>query len=1007
MEFEKLSHCPTAIHCPTLDYEEDGKKIEVTLLGNPTSFGPNFNSCEQGVSNLMKAKEEKKCVTVRLQALPSSSLRAAKQEARKTIGQDSLRGVVVPEGIIHLNLSASVVRGMTEETEILTFYEKEEKSESDSSPDFFVKFHPNNVYCDRCMGKVARESADDIIFCDFSGCLRGRHQKCWPNNIGPTKEEIDSMSHRCELHIHSRLPRKMPKRTAKDTKKSAEIPKGNFPPIFSGVIPTVPSSRERATQILHPSFDELGLSINCSQLKLEVKQSSVSNAGRGVFASSPFLKGDVVCFFFGTIIDRTRYQEMLNGNIEVPAEFASYMKDAQQGIMRCIDVSQTISDAENEYQILVSPQCPAGYINDPANYKKNGERRKKSKDPNVFVEFPSEFSIDIHGNIPWKTFRVVASTNIPKDTELFLDYKWVAKTWAFVTKHAQPSTPAAVKTRNETPSPFLLGTPPEEVAALARAFHTQSVEDPVKLLEQKRKDFSHEVARRRRLNSFFDTVSSARSIPRNISASSHVASNSAAIVPASKSPLLVTVKDCKGEAYERHGSEFHEQHQQDESASDSSDHEEDGEADERHESAFHEQNQQDESDSPDDWSDADENGRINSDEKDESEDDSKSDFFEENTNAPQRSMMNSKRMSAAADDHQRAKGFRFVLKIRDPEITKTLDDYSKAEFSPSQLKALTEIVEQYAQVNATKFKGKESAGMMLREESSPDRVIKWGNLRHDAAEIGACCGNIKQNIRLPPSHPFLSVEKLLKRRVELIGQGASDILTNRVIMSYMENVGEDPADLNLPKKEKKHRIFTFDGVRSCANCFRAVLGVGRDRLFTVRKNLSKGEHLIADCRNQQFIHKSQDKVFEIVTELQNHIRDEMCEFLPTNEGGENQSFQFAFTQKTDLKSFLEEKLYGEQNQFLPEAEKKKISESSLRRALRHCSKSLNLNISCAKSKKFMKCDSCIFLDNKKKECSKDPRTMKTVQKQRYEHFHQVKTQRDHYQKLRDISKSVA
>ena len=39
----EFCYCPTALDLPTLNYEEDGKQVNVLVIGDPTQPGPNIN----------------------------------------------------------------------------------------------------------------------------------------------------------------------------------------------------------------------------------------------------------------------------------------------------------------------------------------------------------------------------------------------------------------------------------------------------------------------------------------------------------------------------------------------------------------------------------------------------------------------------------------------------------------------------------------------------------------------------------------------------------------------------------------------------------------------------------------------------------------------------------------------------------------------------------------------------------------------------------------------------
>ena len=1046
MEFEKEFHCPTAIHVPSLSYEEDlggeKRKVDVTLVGNSQAEGANVNSLERG------SPKAHTFIEIRFQGLNLSQIDQILQDAiKRTKDGEPLRNVVVPDTIVHLPLnSTNLGQASAGRTEILSRYEKRKNGKS-----FFIQFSIDNVYCDRCFCKDSSEE-NPLVRCDVRDCLEGRHRYCFVESEQRSLKEIQdtSYSHSCCDHLD------VSTRGKKNASSKKQNCISNCPPVSKSSRIRIPVSKDLAAQVIVESCDETGLELNCAQLKLRVVQSVIPQAGKGLVSIESLDVGETVAFFFGRIITKSLFEELTSNSRKKSVskegdhdhELVAFFKDYNKGVRRILDVSDSLSDATDEYVMLVSKQCPAGYINDP--HLKDEEKKKMERVPttNCKVVYPPTVTMSKDGMIGWKMFCVQAIQSIEAEGELFIDYNWDERTWRSVEKtiaHIPIDTPLKPVIEYLPPS-FLEGTPPEEYTRRANDFYSKMDENPKAAFAEIGTNWENTLALER---------SQKRSILSDLNDSARPALNRKAQegVTPSNAPMDIDVVEEKGveeikmsddpsiapppeilspvylgqslsalmeesdqesestppqpivadvgppllqktEVYEPYPYLNHMSAEVIRREGDDGFLEEGEVAEDEIEEPQESENESDEK-----------SDEISDEEYEESEEGYKT-SDEENPESIDIDKLDQKKWSPSRTKRSRSHGGKRVglkegctrfppasnmkMIIRNKNRVRKLSGLRDWSWTEEEMRTMKSALESYFKRNEARFDG--SVINLLTLESR-NRLVKFNNLPLDYGEIKACCGSaIRCQIEnIPLTHPFQDVTKLLERRLDIVGQ-RNDNGTRQCILDYLKNQTMDP------ELKKPYRTIIYDGVRCCVSCFRAATGVSRDTFFSVNNQLKNGELVAVDLRSKQ---KRTDKVPEetlkIATELRAMIEEQIPDSYPTNEGGiSKESFEFPFFRRAHLREEVEARL----NKKFPE---KAISATTFERAIKYLADQHMIHISIKRNKKFMKCDTCITLLNEKHQAtSSEAREKNRVE--RNNHYMQTNRQRKGYTDIRTLAK---
>ena len=178
----KFCHIPTAVAVPSLNYAENGKTIEVFIIGDPRTAGPNINSCDREEASLPATVE----ATLNQRPKTDPELVDAMRIAMAKHGR--YHHVRVPASFAFVCIPAR--KGIVlDQTEVVAKYER------DSTRAFWTG--ADDAFCDVCFQKLSNND-DRVILCDGDSCSIGRHRKCYGKTL--TDRDVKLMTHRCADH---------------------------------------------------------------------------------------------------------------------------------------------------------------------------------------------------------------------------------------------------------------------------------------------------------------------------------------------------------------------------------------------------------------------------------------------------------------------------------------------------------------------------------------------------------------------------------------------------------------------------------------------------------------------------------------------------------------------------------------------------------------------------------------------------------------------------------------
>ncbi len=268
----------------------------------------------------------------------------------------------------------------------------------------------------------------------------------------------------------------------------------------------------------------------------------------------------------------------------------------------------------------------------------------------------------------------------------------------------------------------------------------------------------------------------------------------------------------------------------------------------------------------------------------------------------------------------------------------------------------------------------------------------------EMAEIAYCCGS---PARVPIDHAFSSPVVLIRRRLLFKSTALS---TRQYLMTSMRNRSHDPAGKSA---QHQHRVITLEGLRVCHTCFMAFAGVSERLLRKVHKEITLGRIECGDYRNMSLALPSILKKTLMVSLLA-MVDEGYGQTLPTPEGTvSNQYIEFPYTQWSalaqELAFFMMKRDKGNEVDVGLFQKSYTVSLTTLNRAITALKEERDILISVAKTKKFMRCDTCAKFDEmNQKATSMEARS--EVHMMRSDHMQQIKTERAQYEKIRDRAK---
>lgn len=932
-ELMRTFHIPTGIYAKKLDYKLGGKKIEVILVGIPTAAGPLMN-CPSRIPPGCNI----------LQGLPKCRTKAENTRHFPD-------GRSVADDFIYIEITKELLgTASSGVTEAMFPYGEHHWKISEKS----------EVYCDTCMSTASLDH-NPIVECGKFHCYAGRHVGCWFTEPRPTAAQIPAMTHLCDQHQQLSHARDLP-RAAHYTPESPLGPTyNNFPPRKNGSFSVTAGSHLQV--ICDQACD--GLMYNSQSLGLETRRSTLPKGGSGLFTQQGRGAGSTLCYFFGLIISKERMDTLTEtGQCSCSAE-QEFLEDHRQGICRSLDLTEHISDSEHEFIMLVSRQCPAGYINDP----RSSPASKKLNKENCRIIWPRVSCAD-DSAFSFLSFAVEATSSVEAGSELFFSYKSYDPSGRRRNK--------AVPIEIDTPRPVIdtaeflhFMTPPETLLGGSQSPPPSGTSPAGPHLAE-------------------ESNHPAGSAPRNLMAKLN---DSARGMCFKKGPPVNDefIPACD-ENYENL-----QQSQAD--ADETSQMHEELQLDDEEDDAEYQQsiNQQ----IIDNESDEDQDSEDQMDIEDEQSHSSSGAEHQAST------MPGSKRIGGAPDQLQHSQPLPSHLqcRIRDDRETRKLPHWKPVVLSQFEIKMITEEATTFvARVNQKNHREGKKPTSLEAILVGGRGICNLKRLPNEFAEVLACCADPEKRKSLPETHPFASLNNFVVARF-----ASHDGTARSSVMSMLAHRVEDVDDLKGDVGRRLHRVISFFGVRICESCFRAFSGLHRNTIFKRLKYLKTGTLAITpDTSSRPVASPVTDELVNLLFKLCNDEWADGGVPNPTNktvdsEGNPQYTMLDApFTQIVALCDDLGLRLYGPR---IPGIPRKDVCPTTVKRALTVLKKDHKIFLSFAKIKRFMKCTTCQTLDNEKRH-SKSEADRAAIAQKRQGHYRQVAEQRGAYSAVRDQAKSV-
>lgn len=181
--------------------------------------------------------------------------------------------------------------------------------------------------------------------------------------------------------------------------------------------------------------DLAGRDYNCSRLDTEARTSMIPNSGNGLFTTDDYQpvgmsSTRVIGHLFGKFMTKERYDDLINNPHSAIGRFEiDIVLETMRGSNYALDVSDVFSDGENDYYIIISPQCPMGLMNDASTWVTKSGEALAQKHQLSSLTFPKDYHYS-KGKMQSTAFPITVS-NVPmmKGTELYLNYNWHDSEW--------------------------------------------------------------------------------------------------------------------------------------------------------------------------------------------------------------------------------------------------------------------------------------------------------------------------------------------------------------------------------------------------------------------------------------------------------------------------------------------------------------------------------------------------------------------------------------------------
>jgi hypothetical protein len=181
---------------------------------------------------------------------------------------------------------------------------------------------------------------------------------------------------------------------------------------------------------IYAATEAESLEHNCSALSVTIARSTVTGAGRGLFALRDFKQGDVVVHLWGKIMDESSWMVLLNRKVDETHRGGTHEEDFARpvcmGSLRCIHTAAIAGSTMD--RMIASSHCPGAYINEHIDVSKRN------------VAFPSEpLTEDESFFATADAFRwitLTATRTITQGEELFTHYGWDKRIWEIVQRRS-------------------------------------------------------------------------------------------------------------------------------------------------------------------------------------------------------------------------------------------------------------------------------------------------------------------------------------------------------------------------------------------------------------------------------------------------------------------------------------------------------------------------------------------------------------------------------------------
>ena len=478
-EFNEQYYCPTALDLPTLDYvdEDTGKKVQMVIVGDPTEAGPNFldaglrSNCAILLAP-QPAKHQKTLPSGKI-AVASSLLQLRVKHGLTLCPADELffayengarrtfwaalpsnaehcatcfsRAHMDPENVL---IQCEGDGGTCPVSRHRKCFTPVPSVLAVASARFFCPEHLHAVHllsvlplpADACSAADACFSPTKVGI--YSEIFQPRASR--PLSPPPASSRFlpppergspdfalyfahrDSLSSALQPSALSSRLDDSALAPAPRLRRLAAVPAArSCPPKHNLPLENHPS----AAGVLRQTYDlddaNCGLERNCAFLNtVRIPSSLGEHAGHGLAVQRATLPSTLVGYMFGYFITRDQWNIIRAGGPAATAlcgsntEMQHHVEMAQSGVWWCLE-TEMVCDELEEYLLLVSPQCPMGWINDPQD----------ASQINVEMRAPTACVQSSDGLLDYWLFPLFSTRALRCMEELFLDYGWSAADW--------------------------------------------------------------------------------------------------------------------------------------------------------------------------------------------------------------------------------------------------------------------------------------------------------------------------------------------------------------------------------------------------------------------------------------------------------------------------------------------------------------------------------------------------------------------------------------------------